>query len=68
MTAANFARLDVSRPEVSQLVTAMLQAHQAVAQRSWSHPQETLQMIGGRMCLPIHAPADQREAATAVVL
>jgi hypothetical protein len=23
--------------------------------------------IGGRMCLPIHAPADKREAATAVV-
>ena len=40
MSAANFARLDVSRPEVSRLVTAMLQAHQAVAQRSWSHPQE----------------------------
>ena len=40
MTAANFARLDVSRPEVSRLVTAMLQAHQAVVQRSWSHPQE----------------------------
>src|SRR3954463_12032990 len=40
MTAANFARLDVSRPEVSRLVTAMLQARQAVVQRSWSHPQE----------------------------
>ena len=40
MSAANFARLDISRPEVSRLVTAMLQAHQAVAQRSWSHPQE----------------------------
>ena len=40
MTAANFARLDVSRPEASRLVTAMLQAHQAVVQRSWSHPQE----------------------------
>ena len=40
MTAANFARLDVARPEVSQLVTAMLQARQAVIQRSWSHPQE----------------------------
>ena len=25
-------------------------------------------MIGGRMCLPIHAPADKREAATTVVL
>ena len=40
MTAANFARLDVGRPEISRLVTAMLQARQAVAQRSWSHPQE----------------------------
>jgi hypothetical protein len=29
---------------------------------------KTLQTIGGRMCLPIHAPADNREAATAVVL
>src|SRR6476646_1593084 len=40
MTAANFARLDVARPEVSRLVTAMLQARQAVVQRSWSLPQE----------------------------
>ena len=68
MTAANFARLDVTRPEVSRLVTAMLQARQAVVRRSWSHPQEDSLMIGGRMCLPIPVPADQREAATAVVL
>jgi hypothetical protein len=40
MTAANFARLDVSRPDVSRLVTAMLQARDAVSRRSWSHPQE----------------------------
>ena len=40
MTAANFARLDVARPEVSRLVTAMLQARDAVSRRSWSHPQE----------------------------
>src|SRR6476659_8391822 len=40
MTAANFARLDVARPEVSRLVAAMLQARQAVVQRSWSHPQQ----------------------------
>ena len=40
MNATNFARLDVRRPEISQLVTAMLQARQAVVQRSWSHPQE----------------------------
>ena len=46
MTAANFARLDVARPEVSRLVTAMLQARQAVVQRSRSDPKETLPMIG----------------------
>jgi hypothetical protein len=40
MTAANFARLNISHPEVARLVTAMLQARQAVVQRSWSHPQE----------------------------
>jgi hypothetical protein len=40
MTAANFARLDISRPETSRLLTAMLQARQAVVQRSWSHSQE----------------------------
>ena len=68
MSAANFARLDVNRPEVSQLVTAMLQARHAVVQRSWSHPQEDSRKIGGQMCLPIHAPADKREAAIAGVL
>jgi hypothetical protein len=40
MTAANFARLDVSRPEVSRLVTAMLQARDAIDRRAWSHPRE----------------------------
>jgi hypothetical protein len=40
MTAANFARLDVARPDVSRLVTAMLEARDAVSRRSWSHPQE----------------------------
>jgi hypothetical protein len=40
MTSANFARLDLSRPEISRLVTAMLLARQAVVQRSWSHSQE----------------------------
>jgi len=29
---------------------------------------KTLQMIGGRMCWRTPEPADQREAATAVVL
>ena len=40
MTTPNFARLDTDRPEISRLVTAMLQARQAIVQRSWSHPQE----------------------------
>ena len=40
MTTANFTRLDGDRPEISRLVTAMLQARQALSSRSWSHPQE----------------------------
>ena len=36
----DFALLDVSRPEVARLVTAMLQARDAVESRSWSHPQK----------------------------
>ena len=67
MTAANFARLDVSRPEVSQLVTAMLQSAKLLFGVRARTRKRTLPMIGGRMCLPIHAPADKREAATAVV-
>ena len=68
MTAANFARLDVSRPEVSRLVTAMLQARQAVVQRSWSHPQED-SSDDWWAGVPAHpAPADKHEAARAVAL
>ena len=36
----NFVLLDVSRPEIANLVVAMLQARDAVGRRSWSHPQE----------------------------
>jgi hypothetical protein len=36
----NFVLLDVSRPEIANLVVAMLQARDAVERRSWSHPQE----------------------------
>src|SRR5260221_2020735 len=36
----NFAFLDPSRPEVPRLISAMLQARDAVEHRSWSHPQE----------------------------
>ena len=39
MIAPNFALLDAGRPEVARLVAAMLQARDAVARRSWSHPQ-----------------------------
>ena len=32
--------LDTSQPDITQLLVAMLQARQAVARRSWSHPQQ----------------------------
>jgi len=37
---SNFALLDLALPDVARLVTAMLQARDAVERRSWSHPQE----------------------------
>jgi hypothetical protein len=36
----NFVLLDVSRPEIADLLVAMLQAREAVGYRSWSHSQE----------------------------
>ena len=36
----NFRLLDCARAEIAILVAAMLQARDAVARRSWSHPQE----------------------------
>jgi len=36
----NFVLLDASLPDVARLVTAMVQARDAVERRSWSHPQE----------------------------
>jgi hypothetical protein len=36
----NFTALDMSLPEVATLVSAMLQARDAVSRRSWSHLQE----------------------------
>jgi hypothetical protein len=32
--------LHTGRPEIAHLLTAMLQAREAVGRRSWSHPQE----------------------------
>jgi hypothetical protein len=40
VVAPNFIVLDCSRPEISTLVAAMLQAREAVTNRSGSHPQE----------------------------
>jgi hypothetical protein len=37
---SNFTLLNPSLPDVARLVTAMVQAHDAVNSRSWSHPQE----------------------------
>jgi len=37
----NFVRLDTTLPDVARLVTAMVQARDAVEDRSWSHPQES---------------------------
>jgi hypothetical protein len=36
----NFVLLDTTLPDVARLVTAMVQARDAVKHRSWSHPQE----------------------------
>jgi hypothetical protein len=36
----NFVLLDVALPDVARLVTAMVQARDAIKHRSWSHPQE----------------------------
>jgi len=36
----NFVLLDATLPDVARLVTAMVQARDAVERRSWSHPQE----------------------------
>jgi hypothetical protein len=38
--SANFVLLDVTLPDVARLVTAMLQAREAIDCRSWAHPQE----------------------------
>ena len=36
----NFVLLDAALPDVARLVTAMVQARDAVESRSWAHPQE----------------------------
>src|SRR2546427_1176466 len=40
VTSPNFVLLDSTRPDIANLVTAMLQARDAVGRRSWSHPQQ----------------------------
>src|SRR5260370_31673391 len=39
-TSPNFILLDSTRPDIANLVAAMVQARDAVKRRSWSHPQE----------------------------
>ena len=36
----NFVLLDTNRPDLARLLSAMLQAREAVGRRSWSHPLE----------------------------
>ena len=40
MGVPNFTLLNSSLPETERLISAMLQARDAVGSRSWSHPQE----------------------------
>jgi hypothetical protein len=39
-TSPNFVLLNSTRPDIANLLVAMLQARDAVERRSWSHPQE----------------------------
>jgi hypothetical protein len=39
-TSPNFVLLDSGRPDIANLVVAMVQARDAVERRSWAHPQE----------------------------
>ena len=64
----NFARLDSDRPEISRLVIAMLQAREAIALQSWSHPLEYTGEDWWADVSPTLVPADNQEAATAVAL
>jgi hypothetical protein len=41
MGGPNFTLLDSSLPEIGRLISAMVQAREAVDRRSWSHPQES---------------------------
>ena len=39
-TSPNFVLLDSARPDIANLVVAMVQPRDAVERRSWAHPQE----------------------------
>jgi hypothetical protein len=39
-TSPNFVLLDSTRPDIANLVVAMLQARDVVERRQWAHPQE----------------------------
>ena len=57
MTAANFARLDGDRPEVSRLMTAMLQAREALAAGHGLIRKNMLPRNGGPTCSRTPCPA-----------
>ena len=59
MIMPNFILLDTTMPDVARLVVAMLQARDAVDQRSWSRAKN-----GGPMCLQTLAPESESDAPT----
>ena len=63
-TSPNFILLDSTRPDIANLVAAMLQARNAVKRRSWSHPARAhgRRMVGGRACRPSRSKAERRTA------
>jgi hypothetical protein len=61
-SAPNFTLLDSSLPEIGRLISAMLQARDAVGRRSWSHPQEPTGENGGPTCLRTRALASESGA------
>jgi hypothetical protein len=69
-TSPNFILLDSTRPDIANLVAAMLQARNAVKRRSWSHPARAhgRRMVGGRACRPSRSKARAAHRCQASVL
>ena len=69
-TSPNFILLDSTRPDIANLVAAMLQARNAVKRRSWSHPARAhgRRMVGRRACSPSRSKARAAHRCQASVL